>query len=69
MGFALHLVLGMLHPALSGLHLSGDGELVVFLWQPLAVLFDDTADGNPPDNRRGNRQAFQHGDAPLSWGR
>jgi len=47
------------------LHLRGDGELIVFLRQALAVLLDDLADGNPPEHRRGNGQAFEHGGSPV----
>jgi hypothetical protein len=47
------LIQGVGYPAVSALNLGGDGELVVFFRQSLAVLFDDPPDGNPPQQGRG----------------
>ena len=51
-------------PAVLTLHLGRDGELVILLWQSLAVLLDDLTDGNPPEHRRGDSQTFEHGESP-----
>ena len=44
----------MQQPAVTALDLRRDGELIVLLWQALAVFLDDLADGNAPEYRRGN---------------
>lgn len=40
----------MQQPAVLALYLGGDGELVILLRQALAVLLDDLADGDAPED-------------------
>jgi hypothetical protein len=56
----------MQQPAVAALQLRGDGELIIFLWQALAVFLDNLADGNSPKNRWCDSETFKHGGFPSS---
>src|SRR5690606_29466866 len=60
----LCLVRRVQKPALMVLNLGGDGELIILFGQALAVLFDDTANGDAPDDGRGDGKAFDHDGTP-----
>ena len=53
----------MVDPAIAPLHLAGDGELVIFLRQPLAVSLHHLPNRNPANDRRRQCQTFEHDDS------
>jgi hypothetical protein len=42
------LIQGVFNPTILALYLTGNGELIVFLRQTLAILFDYTTNTDPP---------------------
>jgi len=59
------LVQRVQQPAVPALDLGGDGELIIFLRQSLAVLLDHPADTDAADDGWGNGEALDHGVSPV----
>jgi hypothetical protein len=62
---AQRLIERVVDPAVSALDLAGEGEAIVFFWQPLAVLLNHAANRYAPNDGRRQTQSFEHDRGPL----